>query len=440
MDSASRPAPVRTRAARASHVTGASGLGTEQRGAGSEERRQGTGERRRQAGGHREPGAEDDLQPGDVVVACRRRSGAGSRKPGFQRCGLRGARIQLGFCGGRLRRPFGRNRTAGTASTTPSPAAAMSAASTAVPPAEVRAGRVQRHDGIVRSCFQIGQVDCRIDVPVGRREVRGSRRARAGDERRGRCGHRHQFAHRQLVRGPRGITRQLKLHGGSGGSRGRSPAPCQSREPGIALRRRHGQDVQGSDRQIGKRHGDRRHPRARRCKNIGARQHARGRAEDARRKGGQSRLGLRSWGARPSARRSPAEHDEQPVRDRAAAARRTRNVEHGRRRVATADGIDRGAGPQRIAPDELMDALGQHQVGHRVHGVGETGELRVERDLRGIAELGQVSGAPRDGGASIEQQAARRWCDRPSRLRSAPTSASGSMKGSSVAACSARSS
>ena len=106
MDSANRPAPARTRAACVSHVTGASGPAPSNAALEAKSEGKGAGERRRQARRHRETGAEDDLQSRDVMVAHRSCSGAGPHKSGFQRRDLRGARIQLGFRGGGLRRPF----------------------------------------------------------------------------------------------------------------------------------------------------------------------------------------------------------------------------------------------------------------------------------------------------------------------------------------------
>ena len=56
--------------------------------------------------------------------------------------------------------------------------------------------------------------------------------------------------------------------------------------------------------------------------------------------------------------------------DDAAAARRARDVEHRRRRVASPDCIDGCAGSERVSTYQLVDAFGEHQVGDGIDGVG----------------------------------------------------------------------
>ena len=65
----------------------------------------------------------------------------------------------------------------------------------------------------------------------------------------------------------------------------------------------------------------------------------------------------------------------------------------------------------RVAPHQLMDALREHQVGHRVDGVGEVRELGIERDLCGVTNGGK-STCPREWSIADRAVTVRRSCDR----------------------------
>ena len=54
--------------------------------------------------------------------------------------------------------------------------------------------------------------------------------------------------------------------------------------------------------------------------------------------------------------------------------RRAHDVGLGRRRLAGAQHVERGGGARRVAGDELVDRLGQQQVGDGVVGLARAGD------------------------------------------------------------------
>ena len=93
-------------------------------------------------------------------------------------------------------------------------------------------------------------------------------------------------------------------------------------------------------------------------------------AEDIGRERRQPRLGLTPSGVGPARWNNAAECRQETMGDNATAAWRARDVEHRRRRVASADRIDGCAGAERVSTYQLVDAFGEHQVGDGVDGVG----------------------------------------------------------------------
>ena len=80
---------------------------------------------------------------------------------------------------------------------------------------------------------------------------------------------------------------------------------------------------------------------------------------------------LRRVGRPAGGRRGRVGEHEQPVRDRGARARRAHDLDVGRLRVAARERVDGRARALRVALHELVDALGDEQVGERVDGVVE---------------------------------------------------------------------
>ena len=80
------------------------------------------------------------------------------------------------------------------------------------------------------------------------------------------------------------------------------------------------------------------------------------------------------------------------MRDRGAGARRAHDLDVGRLGVAARERVDRRARALRVALHELVDALGDEQVGERVDGVVERAQLGVDRLALRAGERGQPGG------------------------------------------------
>ena len=91
--------------------------------------------------------------------------------------------------------------------------------------------------------------------------------------------------------------------------------------------------------------------------------------------------------------------------DCGAGARRAHDLDVGRLGVAARQRVDRRSRALRVALHELVDALGDEQVGERVDGVVERAQLGVDRLALRAGERGQPGGGVPNGIVVSSQRA-----------------------------------
>ena len=106
-------------------------------------------------------------------------------------------------------------------------------------------------------------------------------------------------------------------------------------------------------------------------------------------------LGLRARCSGPAGRVFARRDRQQTVCERGTGARRRDHVKIGRRRVTARDSVERRAGPNCIAADELMHALRQRQIRYGIKRVVEPLDLR--RQLVAKRTGGRQSGRRKPG-------------------------------------------